>query len=393
MARAVASGRAGAMLPRRARRGARQCGESSAACLAPRAQFAPLLPRQVEREFHGLLRKGAKLLAAGTARRAPRTLLRLGYTPKHRIDLYDTTFYLTNLRQIPDIRYFVTYVVRPPPGARAPEIHPRIFYKDVSLVWRAASHLLRSPEGIWIGKGEVRSFVEGGEEILGSVEATTDLPLEMQTALESLIGRSPRVRRDERALDLVLRRGAPGRIEPFRDFMDPRRRARADRRCLVNGGRPVARFTRKDDPGSLVFAPGYEPDFEGGIVERSLSRSKLYGGRVCRFRILSKNREIQFLFFAGPRQVWLAPPQSTRPELTSFGVRPVDVNAPEDLSLPGYEYHFYDESQASPVLVSQIPPGYAGPPSEVDPFRADTSPWLERLPVVRAFRREVLGEG
>jgi hypothetical protein len=364
----------------------------AAAPLAPTAQVAPLSPRQVERAFRALLRDGAKLLPSGTARRAPRTLLRRGYTPKHRIDLYDTVFYLTNLLQIPDIRYVVAYVVQRPPRTRAPEIHPRIFYKDVSLVWRAASHLLRSPEGIWIGKGEIRPYVEDGEEKLGSVEATTDLPLEMQTALESLIGRSPRVRHDEKALDLVLRRGAADRIEPFREFMEPRRRARRDPRQRVNGGRPIARFTRRHDPTSLVFVRGYEPDFRGGIVERSASRSKLYGGPVRRFRILSTNREVQFLFFAGPRQVWLAPPQNTRPELTSFGVRPALVEAPEDLSLPGYEYHFHDESQDPPELISQIPPGHAGPVSDVDDARADTSPWLDRLPVVQAFRRQVLGE-
>jgi len=100
---------------------------------------------------------------------------------------------------------------------------------------------------------------------------------------------------------------------------------------------------------------------------------------------------VQYLFFAGPRQVWLAPPQATTTELSSYGVRTHDVLVPEDLCVPGYEYHYLDCNEDPPLLVSQIPPGFVGAPSARDPSRSDASPWLERLPVIRAFRREVLG--
>lgn len=100
---------------------------------------------------------------------------------------------------------------------------------------------------------------------------------------------------------------------------------------------------------------------------------------------------MQYLFFAGPRQVWLAPPQATTTELSSYGVRTHDVLVPEDLCVPGYEYHYLDCNEDPPLLVSQIPPGFVGAPSARDPSRSDASPWLERLPVIRAFRREVLG--
>ena len=40
--------------------------------------------------------------------------------------------------------------------------------------------------------------------------------------------------------------------------------------------------------------------------------------------------------------------------------------------------------------MSQIPKGFAGAISEHDPSRADTSPWNDRLPVIREFRRKVL---
>jgi len=104
-------------------------------------------PAQVAREFRGLLAAGAKLLPAGEARRRPRQLLARGYTPKHRIDLFGTRFYLTDVRQDAYIRYFVAYVVPPGAGARVLRIHPRIFYKDVSLVWRAA----------WMGRPSTES--------------------------------------------------------------------------------------------------------------------------------------------------------------------------------------------------------------------------------------------
>jgi hypothetical protein len=39
--------------------------------------------------------------------------------------------------------------------------------------------------------------------------------------------------------------------------------------------------------------------------------------------------------------------------------------------------------------VSQIPEGLAGAPSDVDPSRADTSAWLDRVPVIQEFRRLV----
>ena len=94
---------------------------------------------------------------------------------------------------------------------------------------------------------------------------------------------------------------------------------------------------------------------------------------------------------AGPHQAWIVPPQTLSTELTSFAVRTIDVDADEDAFVPGYEYHYMDESCDPPRLHSQIPEGFAGAPSEVDPTRADASPWLEKLPVIARFRRRLLG--
>ena len=49
-----------------------------------------------------------------------------------------------------------------------------------------------------------------------------------------------------------------------------------------------------------------------------------------------------------------------------------------------------DDELDPPELFSQIPEGLAGAPSEADPSRADASAWLDELPIVRKFRRQVL---
>jgi hypothetical protein len=363
----------------------------------------PVIPRQIvpsvpypepgskraNREFLKRVAEGLEIRASGTARRNGRRLLSLGYAPRHAIQLFDTTFYLTNAFQNYFLRFFVAYVVQGP-GRVA---HPRIFYKDASLIWRAASHMGGGRGDLWIGKGDVEISYEDGDELIESREATTDLPLEIQPALESLNRIKRRVPNDFASLELILRRGPESRVQAYRDFTEPRRRARSNPRNRIHGGRPVAWFTRKHDPASLQFAAGFEPDFDEGVLEVGDFGSKIYGGAVERYRILSTNREIQYLFFAGPRHVWIVPPQTTTTQLSSFGVRTIDVQADEDIFIPGYEYHFEDDSLDPPVPYSQIPPGFAGPASEIDPARADATPWLDRLPVIREFRRKLLGAG
>jgi hypothetical protein len=234
-------------------------------------------------------------------------------------------------------------------------------------------------------------MIENGNEVGYSAEETTDLPLEIQTALELLLRNARSVPTDHRAVELILHRGGDNRIAAYADFTGPREKARSDPRNLVNGGRTIARFTRRNDPTSLVIKKGYEPDFKDGILELSESKSRLYGGNLRRYRIVSTNRLVQYQFMAGPRQVWIIPPQATSGLITSYGVRAVDVTTDEDLCVPGYEYHFLDDSEDPPEWVSQIPPGFIGKPSELDPDRCDASPWIDQLPVVKRFRKEVLG--
>ena len=89
--------------------------------------------------------------------------------------------------------------------------------------------------------------------------------------------------------------------------------------------------------------------------------------------------------------VWIIPPQTLTTELMSYGVRTIDANVDDDLCVPGYEYHFIDETCDPPALYSQIPEGFAGRASRIDPARSSAAPWLEKLPVIREFRRKVLG--
>ena len=346
-------------------------------------------PRQVEREFRGLLEGGCRLRPAGEAKRDPASLLALGYAPKHAIRLFDTTYYLTHFRYDLDINFFVAYVRLA--GDRF--IYPRIFYKDVSLVWRTATHVVRTDGESWIGKGELKWCREDGGWCLYSAEETTNLPLEIQSALDTVSRRVKRPPRDLRAVELVLRSGPAHRVAPYEDFAGPRRRARARRADRIHGGKPVAWFERRGDPASLRFAPGFAPDFAKGILEVGYSRSRLYHGDVHKYRILSKNRAIQYQFLAAPRHVWIVPPQALSREIMSYGVRTIDVIADEDVFVPGYEYHYLDDSMEPHAFHSQIPAGYAGEPSEEDPARADASRWLDALPVVQAFRKAVRPPG
>jgi hypothetical protein len=350
-----------------------------------------LAPRAVAREFAGLLAAGARIRCAGEGRRDLPALARR-YAPQHKLCLFDTTFYLSHLRMDVNARFFIAFVLLGVDRARAPKrrnLYARIFYKDASLIWRSASHFARSETENWIGKGDLKWVVENGEHGLYTAEETTNLPLEIQAALDALTRTVPRPKRDERAMPLVLRHAPDRRVAPYADFTAPRRKADADPRNRIHGGKRVAWFARPHDPESLRFARGFEPDFAAGMLESYTLGSRLYGGELRKYRVLSTNRKIQYQFVLAPRQVWVVPPQALTTELSSFGVRTIDVNADDDLFVPAFEYHYVDEYEDPPTLYSQIPAGFAGAISEVDPARADASPWLERLPVLAAFRAAI----
>jgi len=345
---------------------------------------APLAPRRVAAEFRALIGGGARLLPAGAAADDPGQLLAPRYLPHRRVDLFGTRFYLADFRYEEGLNFFPAYVA-PEPVRR---IWPRIVYKDSSLLWRVASHMIRCGDSDWIGKGDVKVVREGGEEYFESDEDTTNLPYEVQTALD-LASRAVEPKRDARCVELFLRNAPEQRIEPYADFTAPRQRAA--RETPIHGGRPVAYLARPGDPRSLRFARGFEPDLDRAPLEVDVSASRLYGGKLRKYRVISTNGLIQYQFVAARRHVWINPPQALTPELTTYGVRALHVPADDAIFLPGYEYHFLDDSTEPATLVSQIPAGFVGAPSAVDPARADASAWIEALPVIGAFRRRVLG--
>ncbi|MEZ4416616.1 MAG: hypothetical protein R3E10_12785 [Gemmatimonadota bacterium] len=341
---------------------------------------------RVRRRFRALLEEGAHLRPAGRARRSLGAFLER-YVPRFALELFDTTFYLTGFRYDEALGFFVGYVVPPATEGQGPrEVFPRIFYKDSSLLWRVATHYVHDHMEYWIGKGDTRWIQVGDDEILCSAEETTNLPYEMQASLDTC-SRAVRKRRDDDAIELVLRRAPSGRIEPYADFLAPRRAALVQ----INAGRPIARFTSLGDPTSLVFEPGFEPDLTSGVADQNVTQSVFFGGELFKYRVLSVNRAAQYMFFASPTRAWMSPPQATTRELSSYGVRLVDVDAPEELSVPAYEYHEVDEDGT--VTHTQIPDGFAGDPHPLDPHRADASRWVEQLPVIQAFRRLVLRRG
>ena len=339
-----------------------------------------LTPAQVANRLRALVEGGASLRPAGEARHDPGVLLTRPYLPRYEVRLFDASFFLTGFAYDDAVGFFVGYVVLGEcSGTPVENIYPRIFYKDSSLVWRVGSHFVHDSEGYWIGKGDVRLETQAGKEYQVTSEETTDLPFELQFALDD-VSRRRRRRRDDDAVARILRKAPAGRIEPYADFTSPRRAAAA--RHAIHGDRPVARFRRRGDPSSLVFARGFEPDFAHGLLEENTTQSKFFGGTLRKFRILSSNRVIQYLFFASPTHAWVTHPQALSTELSTYGVRTVDVLAPDEMSIPGYEYHEDGHSQ--------IPAGYAGAPHPMEPDRSDASAWLEELPVIRDFRAKVL---
>ena len=346
-----------------------------------------LSPRQVLTRFQERLAQ-ATLRPAGEAREHPSAFAD-AYRPRALVHLFDAEYWLTDMHHDEYVNFLVAYVGLRSPRGKVRSLYPRIFYKDSSLVWRVASHLIWEEDEHWIGKGDVRWEQREDGEYLTSAEETTNLPYELQTALDQISRRRPS-RYDPDAVPLVLRRAKQHRTQPFADFSTPRRKA--EQRAQINRGKPVARFRRPGDPSSLVFTQGFAPDFQRGLIEVQESGSRLYGGTIQKYRFLSHNRQIQYQVVSSPTHVFVNHPQTLTTELMSYGTRTLDVHGDDDAFLPGFEYHFYDESTDPPTLYSQIPAGYAGVVGDPDPERADASPWLEKLPVVREFRRVVLGE-
>ena len=89
----------------------------------------------------------------------------------------------------------------------------------------------------------------------------------------------------------------------------------------------------------------------------------------------------------------MLPPQATTVELSSYGVRTIDVQADDDMFIPGWEYHHYEETKNGVELYSQIPPGFAGEVCPLDDAKADAGPWLDKIPIIKPFRKQFQKRG
>ena len=345
--------------------------------------------KQVGLEFKRLLANGYRLETKGQAKnRAPDYLSRTR-PPKHSVDLFGIRYFLSDIRREAGFRFFIAYLVMPQVGIHRKRIYPRIFYKDSSLIWRSASHLIKTNNEHWVGKGDLKPVVEDGNINYYSAEETTNLPYEIDAALDIISRSSPEVIVDKIAQEMVLRNAPEDRVEPYSDFTLPRTKAMKNPDYSINDSHKIAWFAKPSDPGSLSFAPGFKPDFKHGLIDTSESRSKMYGGLITKYRIASKNRQVQYLFITGKTQAWIIHPQPLDNLLISYGVRAVDANIDDDLGIPGFEFHYLEHENEPDSLYSQIPKGFVGPASEADPDRASASPWIEKLSVMKDFRKHL----
>lgn len=359
---------------------------SQPAVIAGDAELDERSRRQVARDFKARLASSYQLKIAGSAKKRSAGFLPKRYPAQLHLTAFGVHYWLSPIRRDNGFRFFVAYVLLPGSGKAGRTIYPRIFYKDSSLIWRSATHYIRSEHEHWVGKGDLKPVIENGREVWYTAEETTDLPFEIQGALETASRRFDHVPEDTKALGLVLRNAPDDRVYPYQDFSGPRERARRDPKLLINKGKAIAWFDDDSNPASLKFEAGFQPDFENGTVSAAYSRSRLFGGAIVKYRILSVNRRIQYLFIVAPSHVWIVPPQALSSDIMSYGVRTTDVEFDEKLCIPGFEYHYLDESVNPPQMHSQIPPGFAGSPNPIDPGRADASPWNEKMPIIQEFR-------
>jgi len=277
-----------------------------------------------------------------------------GFNPKYKIVLNGITYYLSEpyISSENERPYFTAFIYRVNPETGKEEIFARTIYKSNSQnVWRVASH--KGPGG-WIGKG------------LG--EETTNAPLEIQSLLEKIYLAKGELKVQKGFYEVLIEEGylAPEDFSQTIVFHGKE----------LNGGISIGNFTDKGNPASFKFLAGYEPDLENGIVETFESKNPIYG-TVKLYRILSTNRQIQFIFNVDSEdRVWVGAVQPMGSRLTRFGVRADRVNVDENLLMPANEYY------------RQIPEQFRGE-HKVDSYY-DASAFLNQIPAIIEFRANVL---
>ncbi len=314
-------------------------------------------------------------------------LMNAGFQPHYKIVVNGVAYYVSEPYTPSHGRAsFVYYFYRKNPKTGEEEIFTRSVYRSNSQnVLRVASH--RRPERRWIGKG------------LG--QATTTLPLELQSTFEKIYQTAlskGKLEKKEAFYEILRAKDSHMPADSFMKSMiayergeeaEQKDEKEPEEQILIGKfnehDRDQIEFIKgemifpRGIPETFGFTPGFEPDFENGVVETFETDNPVYGGKVTSYRIISKNKEAQYLFNVDMKgRVWIGDVQGTHSEITRFGVRKNTIYIPSDFLTPANEYE------------SEIPEGYKGEWQHSDYW--DASAYIDKLPVVQEFRDKVLNK-
>ncbi len=301
--------------------------------------------------FDELVTRGITPQNEGTE---PISKLLNNYGPRYEIEINDgNAYFLSEPRTNMDGHvFFVAWVYQD--GV----IHVRYLYKsDSSIGWRVATH--RS-DGHFLGKG-------------ANGEITTDVPGEIEQALNGIVARSQLNDDNYQAYDMVL---------PFLERKEDIPDSFADviTNPAVNDDNPIGHFKDDNDPSTFEFESGYEPNFNSGLIETYDDVNKLYGP-VKVYRFVSVNRKIQFKFIVDAKgRKFVGSIQSTEEKITSYGTRSEIVHADRKL----YAAVLRNMNGGS----ISIPARYIGPIAAGN--YSDISAWTNALPFFKEFEAKYL---
>ena len=264
------------------------------------------------------------------------------FAPKHEIVwngrvFYLSTPYIASLGASPAVVVYVS-------------VRDRHTGRPTMAAWLVQKELARNVwQIIW------RVVQEGIER-----RPATDAPLELAAAFEALY-------QQENRRVIIARNGYAGLLIDQAAWLEPMSAISIDT------------FTRRGDPRSFVFRTGYEPDLVSGVRERFVSSSPRLHRHVRSFRVLSANREVQYLMHVagidGQPRAWIGAVQSTTFTMTPAGLRSVAVAVEADFTLPASAYY------------RLIPAGYRGAQVEEGAPYFDASSFTNALPDMAGVRR------
>ena len=254
--------------------------------ILPGVQPDPRDPRALATEFRAALADGVRLRPSGEAKQDPtpaaNSPLRgaLSHRPLPGSNLSDRV----PLRRQPEFHGRVRRTVGVLRSRRRVRTTRGSSTKDSSLVWRVATHFVRSEDDNWIGKGDTkwelirrrRVLVQRGGDREPAFSRCRKRSTSLAGAARSHGGITTRSRSSCSAATEIA-------SNPFAEFVTPRRRAAE--RYRIHGGKPIARFHSQGRSQHAALREGLRTGLPTrGWWTQSSSHSKLYGGPVTKFR-------------------------------------------------------------------------------------------------------------